>query len=81
MQETKELQIQSLSWNDPLEEELATHSSFPAWKIPGTEGPGGLQSINPWGDKESDMTEHEHAHTSKFTCTILLTMFYSKFLR
>ena len=30
-------------WEDPLEEELATHSSIPAWRIPWTEEPGGLQ--------------------------------------
>ena len=33
------------SWEDPLEEGMATHSSMLAWRIPGTEGPGGLQSI------------------------------------
>ena len=32
-------------WDDPLEEEMATHSSIPAWEIPWTEEPGGLQSI------------------------------------
>jgi len=36
-----------------LEKEMATHSSIPAWKIPWTEEPGGLQSM---GHKESDMT-------------------------
>ena len=40
---------------DPLEEEMATHSSILAWEIPRTEEPGGLQPI---GCKESDMTEH-----------------------
>ena len=42
MQETQELQFQSLGWEDPLEEEMATHSSIPAWKIPWIENPGGL---------------------------------------
>ena len=37
--------IQSLSWEDPLEEGMATHSSILAWRIPWTEEPGGLQSI------------------------------------
>ena len=32
-------------WKDPLEEEMATHSSILAWEIPGTEEPGGLQSM------------------------------------
>ena len=45
MQETQETRIQSLGWEDPLEEEMATHSSLPAWKIPWTEEPGGLQSM------------------------------------
>ena len=35
----------SLGREDPLEEEMATHSSVPAWRIPWTEEPGGLQSI------------------------------------
>ena len=42
MQETR---IQSLGWEDTLEKEVATHSNILAWKIPGTEEPGGLQSI------------------------------------
>ena len=42
MQET---QVQSLGQEDPLEAEMATHSSFPAWKVPWTEEPGRLQSM------------------------------------
>ena len=34
-----------LGWEDPLEEEMATHSRILAWKIPWTEEPGGLQSM------------------------------------
>ena len=34
-----------LGWDDPLKKEMATHSSILAWKIPWTEGPGGLQSM------------------------------------
>ena len=45
MQEIQETQVQSLGWEDPLEEEMAIHSSILAWKIPWTEEPGGLQSI------------------------------------
>ena len=40
MQETQETQIQSLGQEDPLEEEMATHSSILAWRIPWTEEPG-----------------------------------------
>jgi len=39
----RETQVQSLGWEDPLEEEMATHSSTLAWKIPWTEESGGLQ--------------------------------------
>ena len=41
----QETQIQSLGQEDALEQEMATHSSILAWKIPRTEEPGGLQSI------------------------------------
>ena len=42
MQETR---VQSLSWEDPLEKEMATHSSILAWELARTEEPGGLQSM------------------------------------
>ena len=42
MQET---QVQCLGWEDPLEKEMATHSSTLAWKIPWAEEPGSLQSM------------------------------------
>ena len=45
MQETQEMWVHSLDWKDPLEEEMTTHSSILAWRIPRTEEPGGLQSI------------------------------------
>ena len=51
MQETR---VQFLGQEDPLEKEIATHSSILAWEIPWTEEPGQLQSI---GHKESDTTE------------------------
>ena len=40
-----EVWVQSLGWGDPLEREMATHSSILARKIPWTEEPGGLQSM------------------------------------
>ena len=40
-----ETQVRSLDWDDPLEKEMANHSSILAWKIPWTEEPGKLQSI------------------------------------
>ena len=51
MQET---QFQSLGWEDPLEEDMATHSSIPAQRIHWTGEPGRLQSMD---HKESDTTE------------------------
>ena len=50
MQET---QVQSLSWEDALEQDMATYSSILAWRIPRTEEPGRLQSM---GSQESDTT-------------------------
>ena len=40
-----ETRVRSLGWEDPLEKEMATHSSILAWKIPCTEEPGRLQSM------------------------------------
>ena len=40
-----EMWVWSLGWEDPLEKEMATHSSILAWRIPWTEEPGGLQSM------------------------------------
>ena len=45
MQEMQEMQVRSLSWEEPLEEETATPSSVLAWRIPRTEEPGGPQSM------------------------------------
>ena len=55
MQETEDMRIQSLSWEDALEKEVATHSSILAWEVPWTEKPGGLHS--PWIHKDPDVTE------------------------
>ena len=67
MQEKK---VQSLSREDPLEKEMATHSGILGWRSPWMEEPGGLQS-SAWGCKESDTTEqlthtHTHTHTHVF---------------
>ena len=56
---TRETQVHSLGWEDPLEKEMATHSSVLAWRIPWMEEPGGLQFM---GCKESDLTERLHFH-------------------
>ena len=44
-QETQQMLVQSLGQEDLLEEEMATHCSILAWRIPWTEEPGGLQSM------------------------------------
>ena len=49
----QDTQVQFLGQEDPLEKEMATHSSIFAWRIPWTEEPGGLQSM---GSQESDTT-------------------------
>ena len=56
MQETW---VQSLGREDPLEKEMATHSSILAWRIPWTEEPGGLQSV---GFQKSDITWQLNHH-------------------
>ena len=56
----RETWVRSLDWEDPLEKEMATHSSILAWRIPWMEEPGGLQSTG--SQKESDMTEQLHFH-------------------
>ena len=53
VQEMQEMWVVSLGQEDPLEEEMATHSSILAWGIPWTEELGGLQSL---GSRELDTT-------------------------
>ena len=59
MQGIQEMQVQSLHWDreDPLEEEMTTHSSILAWNIPWTKEPGGLQSMG------SQRVRHDYAGT------------------
>ena len=54
---TWETQVQFLGKEDPLEMDMATHSSILAWKISWTEEPGGLQSLR------SQRVRHDRAHT------------------
>ena len=62
MQETQKMWIQSPGQEDPLEVEMATHSSILVWEIPWTEEPGWLQSLGVV--KESDTTERLSIHTT-----------------
>ena len=54
MQEMQETWVRFLGQEDPLEKEIATHSSVLAWESPWTEEPG---ELDPWGRKEPDTTE------------------------
>ena len=56
--------MQSLGQEDPLEKEMATHSSILAWRIPWTEESGGVQSMD---HKELDMTDQTYIHTHTYT--------------
>ena len=66
MQEMQKMWVQSLGWEDPLEEEMGTHSSILAWKIPWTGEPGGLQSIalqrvrHNWAHSTPNIINSEH---------------------
>ena len=58
------MRVQSLGQEDPLEEDMATHSNILAWGIPWTEDAGGLQTI---GAQRSDMEQlsvHTHTHVT-----------------
>ena len=60
MQETW---VRSLGWEDPLEKEMATHSSILDWEIPWTEEPGGLQSMGSQRVRHDWACTHTHTHT------------------
>ena len=56
MQEMQETQVQSLGGEEPLQYEMATHSSTLAWEMPRTRE--AWRPHSPWGHRELDMTEH-----------------------
>ena len=71
-------QIQSLGWEDPLDKEMATHSSILTWRIPWTQEPGELQSMrsqrvgHDWGTNPSLPYTRARAHTHTHTQTITI---------
>ena len=65
----KESWVQSLGGEDPVEEEIATHSSILAWKTPWTEEPGRLQSLRSQRVKHDWVTEHRCTHPTPHTYT------------
>ena len=67
-QETQETWVQSLSWEDDLEKEMASRSSVLAWRIPRTEESGGLQSKGLQSQtRQSNLTEHGWSSISGYT--------------
>ena len=60
MQEMQEMWVQSLGWEEALEESMATHSSILAWRIPQTEEPGGQQSMGLLRIRYNWANEHTH---------------------
>ena len=65
MQEKQEMQVRSLGQEDPLEKEMATYSSIPAWKIPGQSR---LAVCSPKGQKKLDMTKRLSTFVSDVSC-------------
>ena len=61
----QEMRVPSLGQEDPLEKEMATHSSI-AWRIPWAEE--SLLGYSPWGNKESDTPEYVYTHMSFALC-------------
>ena len=60
-------------WEDPLEEEMATHSSMLSWKIPWAEEPGGLYGVGV--AEEPDTTEHTHTHSHRLWIHIPICLY------
>ena len=66
LSEMQETQVCSLGQEDPLEKEMATHSSILTWRIPWIEDPGGLQSMGLWRVGHDWATNtHTHTHTQQ----------------
>ena len=69
----QEAWVQSLGQEDPLEKEMATHSSTLAWEVPKTEEPGGLQST---GSQWSDTTYRLNSNIHLPLCTVWVPLKY-----
>ena len=73
----QEIQVQSLGQEDPLEKRMATHSSILAWRIPWTEEPGELQSMESQRDTTEQLRMHTHQHNK--TEVLVIKVAYLKF--
>ena len=75
----KEIWVQSLGWEDPLEEGMANHSNILAWRIPMDRGAS--WGYSPWGCKEFDITEQQSTYDNykvsgtQTTCHFLSSVF------
>ena len=72
MQETQEMWVWSPGWEDPLEEEMATHSSILAWRIPWSEEPGGLHVV------AKSRTRLSTLHALCFNCSLVKGLWINK---
>ena len=63
----QEMWVQSLGWEDPLEESMATHSSILAWETPRTEEPGGLQSMGSQRVRHDRATEQQQIRVNSWS--------------
>ena len=78
LQQTQETQVQSLSQEGPLEEEMTTHSSILAWKIPWTKEPGRLLSM---GHKDLDTTEQPDDNDNHCPSPVILVVLKILYLK
>ena len=67
MQKMQDMQVRSLGWEDPLEEEMANQSSILPWRITRTEELGGLQSMGLWRVRHDCVRTHTHTHTRSYS--------------
>ena len=73
----QEIQVRSLGQEDPLEEEMATHSSILAWKTPRTEEPGGLQSMGSQKGRHDLATKQQEQLTDATSIVKWVKIFFS----
>ena len=71
----QEMQVRSLGWEDPLEKEMATHTSILALEIPWTEEPG-----SPWGHERLDMTERLNTNKQEYQVSLKNSLSLSMYI-
>ena len=62
-------QVQVLGWEDPMKKGMATHSSIPAWEIPWTEEPGGLQAMGSQRVRHNSATQQQQQQVTVSACS------------